>query len=155
MQPEISPGVGQEALSGWVILGRMLVDLFIGGALFVLLWAGLNFGFGTLLEGPIGAFVMEQPCQRLARTEERLAGYAPGTAGSRGMAISPSVCYFDSRSVVVAGQIDNLGFTHREGLLILGGLAGYLLCFILAAFCAVYLVGLGRRLLRSLLRLIK
>jgi hypothetical protein len=144
MQPDISSDGEQAAPSGWVILGRMMVSLLIGGVVFILLWAGLNFGFGNLLDGPIGAFVMEQPCRRLARTNERLTGYSPGKAGSGERAISPSVCHFGSRPAFVAGQTDGLGFTQREGLLIAGGLVGYLLCFIMALVGAVYLVGLGR-----------
>ncbi|MEQ1773598.1 MAG: hypothetical protein ABL891_07425 [Burkholderiales bacterium] len=155
MQPDISPDAEQVAPSGGLILGRMMVDLLIGGVLFILLWAGLNFGFGTLLDGPIGAFVMEPPCQRLARTNERLTGYSPGKAGGGGRATSPSVCYFGSRAVKVAGQTDGLGFTAREGLLIVGGLVGYMLCFITALVGAVYLVGLGRRLVRGVPHLIK
>jgi hypothetical protein len=155
MQPDISPDTEQAAPSGWVILGQMMVNLLVGSVLFILLWAGVNFGFGTLLDGPIGAFVMEQPCQRLAHTNERLTGYSPGKAGGGGRAISPSVCYFGSRRVIVAGQTDGLGFTQREGLLIVGGLVGYLLCFISALVGAVYLVGLGRRLVRGLLRVLK
>jgi hypothetical protein len=84
-----------------------------------------------------------------------LTGYSPGKAGGGGRAISPSVCYFGSRRVIVAGQTDGLGFTQREGLLIVGGLVGYLLCFISALVGAVYLVGLGRRLVRGLLRMLK
>lgn len=147
MQPDISPVAAQADPPGWLILVRMLLGLLIGGVLFILLWASLNFGFGTMLDGPIGAFIMEPPCQRLAQTSERLTGYSPGTAGSGGRANSPSVCYFGSRRVMVAGQTDGLGFTQREGLLIAGGLLGYLLCFIAALVGAAYLVALCRRLM--------
>ena len=147
MQPDAPPDTTQAQPSGWLILVRMLLGFFIGGVLFILLWAGLNFGFGTALDGPIGAFIMEPPCQRLARTNERLTGYSPGKAGGGGRAISPSVCYFGSRRITVTGQTDGLGFTQREGLLIAGGLVGYAVCFILAAVGAVYLVGLCRRLM--------
>lgn len=134
--------------AGWLILLRMLLGMVIGGLLFVLLWAGLNFGFGTSLDGPIGALVMEQPCQRLARTSERLTGYTPGKASRNGRS-SPSVCHFSSRSVTVVGQTDDIGFASREGLLILGGLVGYGVCFVLAILGAVFLVRSGRRLIRG------
>ena len=147
MQPDISPVAAQAEPPGWLILVRMLLGFLIGGVLFILLWAGLNFGFGTMLDGPIGAFIMEPPCQRLARTSERLTGYSPGKAGGGGRANSPSVCYFGARRVIVAGQTDGLGFTQREGLLIAGGLVGYSLCFIIALVGAVYLVALCRRLM--------
>jgi hypothetical protein len=146
-QPDIAPDTTQAEPPGWFILVRMLLGFLFGGVLFVLLWAVLNFSFGTLLDGPIGAFIMEPPCQRLARTSERLTGYAPGKAGGGGRAISPSVCYFGSRRVTVVGQTDGLGFTQREGLLIAGGLFGYLACFIAALVSAVYLVALCRRLM--------
>ena len=40
-----------------------------------------------------------------------------------------------------------MGFTSREGVLILGGLVGYGACLVIAILGAAYLVGHGRRLM--------
>lgn len=141
----------QTEPSGSATLVKALLGLLIGGVLFVLLWAGLNFAFGTALDGPIGAFVMEQPCQRFANTRERLTGYSPGTA-SRGRRSTPSVCHFGSRPVSVVGLTDAMGFTSREGVLIAGGLVGYGVCFVVALLGAVYLVVRSWRLMRGTAR---
>jgi hypothetical protein len=71
----------------------LVLSWLVGCVLFVPLWAGLNFAFGTALDGPIGAYVMEGPCQRLAGTTEPLSRYTLGRGKSR---VSSSVCHFVS-----------------------------------------------------------
>lgn len=115
----------------------------VGSVSFVPLWAGLNFAFGTLLDGPIGAFIMEPPCQRLARTTEPLQRYALGRGKGRA---SSSICYFASGPVRVDGRTDGLGFTGREFLYLVTGFAGYAVCFVGAGALAVSVVRGGRRL---------
>jgi hypothetical protein len=151
MQPRSSSAAEDAELPGWAMLVQVLLSFLVGGVLFVVLWAGLNFVFGTALDTAIGAFFMEQPCQRLAGTTERLTGYTPGRA-SRGTRSTPSVCHFGSRSVVVAGPTDALGFPEREFQLIVIGLVGYALCFIGAGLATFYLIGQGWRLVGRLIR---
>src|SRR5262245_23820304 len=76
--------------SGWITLGRLALKSIVGLSLFVGLWAGINFVFGTALDGPIGAFLMEPPCQALADTTEPLERYSLG----RGRRAAASVCHF-------------------------------------------------------------
>jgi hypothetical protein len=124
----------------------LLVSWVVGCLLFVPLWAGLNFGFGTALDGPIGAFVMETPCQRLAGTTEPLTRYTLGGGKAR---VSSSVCHFASGGVRVAdGQTDGLGFTGRELAYLVIGFVGYAACFAGAIVVTVVLVRAGRRLIR-------
>jgi hypothetical protein len=124
------------------------VGLFLswvaGCLLFVPLWAGLNFGFGTALDGAIGAFIMERPCQQLAGTNEPLVRYTLGGGKSR---LSSSVCHFASGPIRVDGPTDGLGFTGRELAYLVVGFAGYAACFVGAMALAVLLVRAGRRLL--------
>lgn len=58
MRGQGSPG-GDEAKET-SLLG-LAVSGLVGRLLFVPLWAGMNFAFGTALDGPIGALVMETP----------------------------------------------------------------------------------------------
>ena len=109
----------------------------MGCLLFVPSWAGLNFAFGTALDGPIGAFVMETPCQRLARTTEPLSRYTLGGGKSR---VSSSVCHFASGPVRVDGATDGLGFTGRELAYLALGFVGYGACFAGAMALTVFLV---------------
>ncbi len=117
----------------------------VGCLLFVPAWAGLNFAFGTALDGPIGAFVMEAPCQRLARTTEPLHHYKLSGGKSR---VSSSVCYFASGPVRVDGPTDGLGFKGRELAYLLTGFAGYAACFFGALALTFWLVRTARRLFR-------
>lgn len=115
--------------------------------LFVPAWAGMNFAFGTALDGPIGVFVMETPCQRLVQrlggTPERLDRYVLGKSAGRGRS-SPSICHFASRSVRVGdGPTDGLGFTEREFAYLAIGFAGYAACFAGAAVLAFVVVRAG------------
>jgi hypothetical protein len=115
----------------------------VGSLLFVSLWAGMNFAFGTALDGPIGAFVMERPCQRLAGTTEPLSRYTLGRGGAR---LSSSVCHFASGPRRVAdGRTDGLGFTGRELAYLVLGFVGYALCFAGALVLTVSIVRVGRR----------
>ena len=127
---------------------RTLVGLFatwlVGSVLFVVSWAGLNFAFGTALDGPIGAFVMEAPCQRLAHTSEPLSRY---TLGSGKVRISSSVCHFASGPVRVDDRPkDGLGFTRRELAYLVIGFAGYAACFAAALGLTFLMIQRGRRL---------
>jgi hypothetical protein len=128
--------------------GRLLLGLavsgLVGSVLFVLLWAGLNFAFGSALDGPIGIFIMEPPCQRLARTSEPLLRY---TFGSGHVRLSSPVCHFASGSVWVEGSTDGLGFTGRELAYLVVGFVGYAVCFVAALVGAFYVVRAGRRVL--------
>jgi hypothetical protein len=134
-RPEVKP----TSLVGLLLSG------LIGTALLVPLWAALNFAFGTALDGPIGAAIMEPPCQRLARTNEPLERYVLG--GGKGR-YSSSVCHFASGPVRVDGKTEGLGFTGRElGYLALG-FAGYAACFAGALMLAFFIVRLGRRWVR-------
>ena len=75
-----------------------LLSFVVASLLFVPLWAGVNFAFGTALDGPVGAFLMEAPCQRLAHTTEPLSRY---TLGKRK---SSSVCHFASETIHVTPE---------------------------------------------------
>jgi hypothetical protein len=115
----------------------------VGSLLFVPVWAGMNFAFGTALEGPIGAFVMERPCQRLAGTTEPLSRYTLGRGKVR---LSSSVCHFASRSIRVAdGRTDGLGFTGRELAYLVLGFVGYAMCLAGALVLTVSIVRVGGR----------
>jgi hypothetical protein len=121
----------------------ILLSWVVGCLLFVPLWAGLNFAFGTALDGPIGAFVMEPSCQRLAHTAEPLSRYSLGTGRVRP---SSSVCHFASGPVRVDGPTEGLGFTGREFVYLAIGLVGYAVCLAGALVLTAYLVRAGRRL---------
>jgi len=123
-----------------MLVGLVLSGL-VGTLLFVPAWAGMNFAFGTALDGPIGAFIMEPPCQRLAGTTEPLTRYTLGTGKVR---VSASVCHFGSRRVRVDGPTDGLGFTGRELAYLVVGFAGYAVCFAGALAFAVSVVRAGR-----------
>ena len=144
--PSTTDAESSGATTSWVRLVQAILRLLIGGMLFVVLWACLSYGFGTALDGPIAALIMETPCQRLDRTSERLTSYRLGTGG-KGRASTPSVCYFGPRRVVVAGRIDDLGFQWRELELIVVGLVGYAACFVSAGVGTVYLILWGGRLI--------
>jgi len=138
-----SPFEGDEPQPTSRLVGLVLSYL-VGSLLFVPLWAGMNFAFGTALDGPIGAFVMERPCQRLAGTTEPLSRYSLGHGKVR---LSSSVCHFASGTVRVAdGRTDGLGFTGREFAYILIGFVGYAVCFAGALLLTVFMVRVGRRL---------
>lgn len=137
-----NPADGESPSS---VLG-MLVSFLVGCLLFVPAWAGLNFAFGTALDGPVGAVIMQEPCQRLAGTTEPLTRYALGSGG-KGRRLSASVCHFGSRRVRVDGPTDGLGFTGRELLYLVVGFAGYAVCFAGAIALSIFTVVGGRRLL--------
>ena len=116
-----------------------LLSFVVASLLFVPLWAGVNFAFGTALDGPVGAFLMEAPCQRLAHTTEPLSRYAVKGGWKR---TAPSVCQFPSRTVSVT-QTD--GFTGREFVYLMMGLIGYFACFAGSLVFTIYLVRNGQR----------
>jgi hypothetical protein len=121
----------------------LALSWLVGSLLFVPLWAGLNFAFGTALDGPIGAFVMEAPCQALADTTEPLVRYSLGSGKGR---LSSSVCHFASGSLRVDGRTDGLGFTGRELVYLMIGFVGYAVCFVGALLLALVIVRGGGRL---------
>ncbi len=124
-------------------LVRLAFSCFVGSLLFVPLWAGMNFAFGTALDGPIGAFVMEPPCQRLAGTTEPLSRYTLGNGKAR---FSSSVYQFASGPIRVAdGRTDGLGFTGHELAYLALGFVGYAVCFAGALVLTVSIVRVGRR----------
>lgn len=138
------PLEGDDA-KGTASLVGLVLGWFAGCVLFVPLWAGLNFAFGTVLDGPIGAFVMEGPCQRLAGTAEPLSRYTLSRGKSR---VSSSVCHFESGPIRVAdGHTDGLGFTGHELTYLVIGFAGYGACFAGAIALTVVIVRGGRRLM--------
>jgi len=123
-----------------------LVRMVVMFLLFVPSWAGMNFAFGTVLDGPIGVLVMETPCQRLAQRvggrPERLGRYEMG--GRR----SPSVCHTASRSIRVGdGPTDGLGFSEREFAYLAIGFVGYAACLAGALALAFFVVKAGWRLI--------
>jgi len=123
----------------------LLLSWLVGSLLFVPLWAGLNFAFGTALDGPIGVFVMEPSCQRLTGTTEPLTRYSLGRGNK--MRASSSVCHFESGSIRVADRpTEGLGFTGREFVYLMLGFVGYAVCFAGALLLAFSLVHAGRRL---------
>lgn len=137
------PLAGDEAQRTSRLIG-LAFSCLVGTLLFVPLWAGMNFAFGTALDGPIGAFVMERPCQRLAGTTEPLSRYTLGHGGAR---LSSSVCHFASGPRSVAdGRTGGLGFTGRELAYLVLGFMGYALCFAGALVLTVSIVRGGRRL---------
>ena len=135
------PLEGDEAKPTSTLVGLVLSWL-VGTLLFVPLWAGMNFAFGTALDGPIGAFVMEPPCQGLAGTTEPLSSYTLGTGRLR---VSSSVCHFASGPISVTGPTDGLGFTGREFVYLMVGFVGYGVCLAGALVLTVFLVRAGRR----------
>lgn len=141
------PLQGDEAKATPTVIG-LLLSLVAGTLLFVPLWAGLNFAFGTALDGPIGAIIMEPSCQRLAHTTEPLSRYTLGTGKVR---ISSSVCHFASGRVRVDGRTEGLGFTERELAYLMVGFAGYAVCFGGALVLTVALIQSGRRFFALLL----
>lgn len=121
-----------------------LVRVVVMFLLFVPSWAGMNFAFGTALDGPVGVLLMETPCQRLAQRMgsplERLNRYQLG--GRR----TPSVCHAASRSIRVGdGPTDGLGFSEREFAYLAIGFMGYAACFIGALALAFFVVTTGWR----------
>lgn len=136
---------GHEAKSTSALVGLVFCWL-VGTLLFVPLWAGMNFVFGTALDGPLGAFIMAPPCQRLAGTIEPLRRYTLGTGKVRR---SSSVCHFGSGPIRVDGRIDGLGFAGRELAYLVVGFVGYGVCLAGALVLAVLMVRAGRRLLRA------
>jgi hypothetical protein len=126
----------------------LLASIVLGGVLFVGLWAGMNFAFGSALDGPIGALVMEAPCQRLANSSEPLVRYALGKG--RGP-LSSSVCHFASGPLLVEGATESHGFEVRELAYLLIGFAGYAVCLVAALASAFLLVRGARRLGRRIL----
>lgn len=131
-----------EAIAKATLLG-LASSWLLGSLLFVPLWAALNFAFGTALDGPIGAFVMEAPCQGLANTTEPLLRYSLGSGKGR---LSSSVCHFASGSLRVDGRTDALGFTEREFVYLMIGFVGYAVCFVGALLLAIFIVRGGGRL---------
>jgi hypothetical protein len=124
------------------LLGLLLSGV-VAVLVFVPLWAGLNFAFGTALDGPIGAFVMETPCQRLVGTKEPLQRYTLGGSKSRR---SGSVCHFASGPIGVDSRpTDGLGFAGRELAYLVIGFAGYAACFGGALAATVFVVRTVRR----------
>ncbi len=128
-----------------------LVRVVVMFLLFVPSWAGMNFAFGTALDGPIGAFVMETPCQRLAQrlggAPEPLDRYDLGK-GARGGRSTPSACHFTSRSIRVGDNpTDGLGFSGRELVYIAIGFVGYAACFAGAGVLAFFVTRTGWRLM--------
>lgn len=138
-----------DEVSGRTLAG-MLLSWVVGSLLFVPLWAGTNYAFGTALDGPIGAFVMATPCQRLIGTAEPLTRYTLGKGRGRA---SSSVCHFASGPIAVHDRpTEGLGFTGREFVYLAIGFAGYAVCFGGALVVTVYLVRGGRRLVALALR---
>jgi len=136
------PLEGDEAQPTSGLFGLALTCL-VGSLLFVPLWAGLNFAFGSALDGPIGAFVMEQPCQRLAGTTEPLIKYTLGHGKVRS---SSSVCHFASGPIRVAdGRTDGRGFAGHELAYLVVGFVGYAMCIAGALGLTVSIVRVGRR----------
>jgi hypothetical protein len=140
---------GEEITPAPTLVGLVLGCL-VGTLLFVPLWAGMNFAFGTALDGPIGAFVMEAPCQRLGRTSEPLSRY---TLGHGKVRLSSSICHFASGSIRVAdGRTDGLGFAGRELAYLAVGFVGYAACLVGALVLAVAMVRAGRFFMLALVR---
>ncbi len=134
-----------EAKPTLALVGLLLSGL-LGCLLFVPLWAGMNFAFGSALDGPIGAFVMEKPCQRLAGTNEPLTRYALSSGKGRN---SASVCHFASGPIRVDGPTDGLGFTGREFVYLVIGFVGYAACFVGALALTIVIVRPVRRFVAS------
>lgn len=135
-------GEGARTKGTSTLLG-LLLSWLVGSLLFVPSWAGMNYAFGTALDGSIGAFLMERPCQRLAGTTEPLSRYTLGTGKVR---VSSSVCHFASGPIHVDDRpTDGLGFRGREFAYLLVGFVGYAACFAGALLLTVLLTMLLRR----------
>jgi len=135
---------GAQAEPPWRPLGCVL-SYVVGSLLFPPMWAGVNVAFGTALDGPIGASLMESPCQRLAQTTEPLSRYSFGGGWKR---TAPSVCHFPSGTVHVVRR-DGYGFTGREFVYLAIGLVGYFACFVGSFLLTIFLVRSGRRFLEA------
>ena len=139
------PKEGNESLVWGLVRAALMFLLFVPS------WAGLNFAFGTALDGPVGVLLMETPCQRLAQRmggpPERLDRYVLGQ-GTRGRRSTPSACHFASRSIRVGDSpTEGLGFTEREFAYLVVGFVGYAACLAGAAALAFFVVKAGWRLI--------
>lgn len=149
----ISREVAENEPPGWLTLLKILIVLPLMTGVFVVIWAFLNFGWGTALEKFITPGVFSEPCQRLAATTTPLTRYAPRETSRRGRLISMARCHFGEQETIVYEPVWEREFATREFwlLLVIYGL-GLMACLIAALFCTFQLFFLGQRAISILLR---
>jgi hypothetical protein len=129
---------------GWLMLLRLGLGLLAGGLCFVLLWAGLNVAWGTVLDVAIGPTLVAEPCQRLAKTVEWPTAYTKLQVSRTGRIIQHARCHFGDREVLVNDSTWDREFYWPETVLLFVGLGGYLACIFGAILGTVALASLVR-----------
>jgi hypothetical protein len=140
MTDAATPQPIDESTPGWLLLLKLLLGLLAGGVIFVLLWAGLNWSWGTLIETTIAPAVFDEPCQRLTSGAERLTRYSKRATSRTGRLIQRAVCHFGERSTPVNEETWSREFQGRElGLFLVEG-AGLFAIFFGAILGTVWLM---------------
>jgi hypothetical protein len=138
---------------GWLVLLRIAVTWPLAAAGFVLLWAGLNAGWGATLDAVIAPAVFAESCQRLAGTTAPLTGYTPRRTGRRGALVEAPKCHFGARPVGMSEATWDREFAAREFWLYLAANGLFLFLNIFAAVIGtVWLALLVDRLIGRLRR---
>jgi hypothetical protein len=119
-----------ESTPGWILLLRILLGFLVGGVIFVLLWAGLNWSWGTLIETTIAPAVFDEPCQRLTSGAERLTRYSKRATSRTGRLIQRAVCHFGEQATPVNEETWSKEFEGRElGLFLVEGAVYFAIIF--------------------------
>jgi hypothetical protein len=126
-QPATPPPI-DELTPGWLVLLKILLGFVTGGVIFVLLWAGLNWSWATVLETTIAPAVFEEPCQRLTGAADRLTRFSKRSTSRTGRLIQRAICHFGERATPVNEATWSKEFEAREfGVFLLEG-AGLFAC---------------------------
>lgn len=121
---------------GWQILLKILIVGPLMTGVFVVIWACLNFAWGTALDELISPAVFTEPCRRLANSDATLTRYAPRATSRRGVLIQRARCHFGAQEVVVNDRVWDREFSAREfwlllvvnGLVLMANIAAALFC---------------------------
>jgi hypothetical protein len=140
MTDAATPQPIDELTPGWLLLLKILLGLLTAGVIFVLLWAGLNWSWGTLIETTIAPAVFDEPCQRLTSGAERLTRYSKRATSRTGRLIQRAVCHFGERATPVNEETWSKEFEGRElGVFLVEG-AGYFAIIFGAILITVWLM---------------
>src|SRR5689334_23684876 len=104
---------------GWLTLLKILIVLPVMGCIFVVIWACLNFAWGTALEKFITPAVFSEPCNRLAASTTPLTRYEPRETSRRGKLLRLARCNFGEQAVIVYEPVWDREFAGREFWLLL------------------------------------